>query len=195
VPKPTDEGPSTRPHLVGRDRGKEGPVRPMERKQLRGGRSSVDPATDVGAERWPPTSVGPGPRDLAADRPPRSVSLTRNQVRRRRVAPEGPGARGSAAMGPAEASEDALDTDRRVQQYGLLAQDGRGARGGALRGGWGWGPSEVAVSSWGSLCAAEARLRGLTTSAGTLPRALQSGQTGVQQSETAGSTPAVGSGV
>ena len=43
---------------------------------------------------------------------------------------------GSVARGPAQASEDALDADRRVQQYGLLAF-GRSGRGGRAWGGLG----------------------------------------------------------
>ena len=81
-------------------------------------------------------------------------------------------------MGPMEASEDALQTGRCVRQYVLLALDGPGARWGALGEGYrGDGPSGGRRFELGSLFAADTRFYGLTTSPGTVPRALQSGQT------------------
>jgi len=87
-------------------------------------------------------------------------------------------------MGPVEASEDALQTGRSVRQYGLLALDGPGARWGAQGEGYrGDGPSGGRRFELGSLFAADTRFYGLTTSRGTVPRALQSGQTMFRSAE------------
>ena len=76
----------------------------------------------------------------------------------------GGGRESRSAMGSAQASEDALDADRCVEQYGLLAVDGPGDAGVAQgMGVTGW-TVRVAVSSWGLSSRPKSRRRGLTTS-------------------------------
>ena len=130
--------------------------------------------------------------DRSADRHARLA--LRDETRRRddrvQAAPDGvsdgrpgrsrrPCAREAMVLWSGQASEDALESDRCVQQYGL---HGVGRSSGAWgRGGWGagGGPSRGRGFELGSLFASDARVCGLTTSRATLPRTLQRGQTGV----------------
>jgi len=76
----------------------------------------------------------------------------------------------AAFLGSTQTSDDALDADRCIQQYGLPGV-GRSWGAGGTRGLAGVTTVRVAVSSWGSLYAAESRLpNGLTTSPGTVTR-------------------------
>ena len=75
---------------------------------------------------------------------------------------EGPGAGASVFLGSAQASHDALDADRCIQQYGLLALDGRGALG--VGAGLGLSTVRVAVSSWGLYSRPKSRLMRASTS-------------------------------